>query len=128
MKKEPDATRALKKRITEVPSDPGIYRWLNKDGEVLYVGKAKNLRNRVRSYFNGVEGPWRQSLVKQIADFDVTITGSELEALVLETNLIKKLRPKYNVLMKDDKNYVYVRVSIRDAYPRIEDVRRVVDD
>ena len=128
MKKEPDATRALKKRITEVPSDPGIYRWLNKDGEVLYVGKAKNLRNRVRSYFNGVEGPWRQSLVKQIADFDVTITGSELEALVLETNLIKKLRPKYNVLMKDDKNYVYVRVSIRDAYPSIEVVRRVVDD
>lgn len=127
MKKQ-DPIQVLKKRITEVPTEPGIYRWLNKEGEVLYVGKAKNLRNRLRSYLNGVEGPWRQSLVKQIVDFDVTITTSELEALVLETNLIKKLRPKYNVLMKDDKNYVYVRVSISEDYPRLDVVRRIVED
>ncbi|MBI3332373.1 excinuclease ABC subunit C, partial [Candidatus Peregrinibacteria bacterium] len=131
MKRQESPTEVLRKRIAEVPTDPGIYRWLSKEGEVLYVGKAKSLRNRVRSYLNGngkAQGPWKESLIKQIADFDVTVTTSELEALVLETNLIKKLRPKYNVLMKDDKNYVYVRITVYEDFPRIEVVRRIVED
>lgn len=122
----------LRKRVGSAPKAPGIYRWLNEEGTVLYVGKAKELRNRLRSYVSPGKGAnlgvWKESMMSQAADFDVTVTTSELEALVLETNLIKQLRPKYNVLMKDDKNYVYVRVTTQDPYPRIEVVRQMEDD
>lgn len=124
-----DGTR-LRRRIAKAPVDPGVYRWLDKDGTVLYVGKAKNLRSRLRSYVGKPEkhlGPWKLSLREQLCDFDCTVTNSELEALVLETNLIKELQPKYNVLMKDGKNYVYVKVSLQEAYPRVEVVRRMED-
>lgn len=129
---EPGQRKKLQGRIAKAPQGPGIYRFLDEAGTVLYVGKAKNLRNRLKSYVNvGSQsglGPWKLSLVTQIHDFDVTVVGSELEALVLETNLIKQLRPKYNVLMKDDKNYVYVRVTLQDPYPRVEVVRQMEDD
>lgn len=122
----------LRRRVAKVPTEPGVYRWLNDAGDVLYVGKAKNLRNRMRQYVSATAakglGPWKLSLLEQLADFDVTVTNTELEALLLETNLIKELRPKYNVLMKDDKNYVYLRVSVRDRYPRVAIVRRIADD
>ncbi len=129
----------LAKRVAQAPTKPGIYRWLSADGTVLYVGKAKNLKNRLKSYLprgisKGIQkpdkslGPWKLSLVKQITDLDMTVTQSELEALVLETNLIKEIRPKYNVLMKDDKNYVYIRISIKDPYPSIEITRRMEPD
>lgn len=122
---------SLRKRVARASTEPGVYRWKNKDGDILYVGKAKNLRNRLRSYVaNDAEkgqGPWKQSFLKQIADFDVTVTNSELEALVLETNLIKEIRPKYNVLMKDDKHYVYIEVTVQDPYPRIALERRMLD-
>ncbi len=121
----------LRRRIARASTGPGVYRWKDQEGTVLYVGKAKNLRNRLRSYVapdaGKDQGPWKQSLFRQIADFDVTVVNSELEALVLETNLIKQLRPKYNVLMKDDKNYVYVEVTLQDAYPRVAVVRRMAD-
>lgn len=124
--------KKLQGRIAKAPNGPGIYRFLDEAGTVLYVGKAKNLRNRLKSYVNvgsqGGLGPWKLSLVTQIHDFDVTVVGSELEALVLETNLIKELRPKYNVLMKDDKNYVYIRVSVQEPYPRVEVVRQMAND
>lgn len=98
----------------------------------MYVGKAKNLRNRLKSYvmLNAAkdQGPWKQSMYQQLADFDVTVTNSELEALILETNLIKEHRPKYNVLMKDDKNYVYVRVPLQDPYPSVEVTRQLLKD
>lgn len=97
----------------------------------MYVGKAKNLKKRLAQYVQGEkksDGPWRRSFLLHIADFDVTVTQTELEALLLETNLIKQLKPKYNVLMKDDKNYLFVRVSVQDAYPRVETVRRIVED
>ncbi len=126
-----DTLSILRKRVGTAPTDPGVYRWLKKDGSVLYVGKAKNLRNRLRSYVlpgKGGHGPWRQSFLLQIADFDVTVTQSELEALILESNLIKQLKPKYNVLLKDDKNYQFVRVTIDEAYPRVETVRRMNND
>ena len=122
----------LRKRVSKAPTDPGIYRWLGKEGDVLYIGKAKNLRNRMKSYVQEKPdvniGPWKLSLIKHIADVETTVTNSELEALILETNLIKELKPKYNVMMKDDKNYVYVRISLSDPYPIVDIVRRMEDD
>lgn len=130
---------ALRARVASAPSSPGIYRWLNSEGDVLYVGKAKNLKSRLKSYLPrrqaGVQknpdnsiGPWKLSLLTRIADLDITVTNSELEALILETNLIKELKPKYNVLMKDDKNYVYVCISMQDPYPDVSIVRRLEED
>jgi len=107
-----------------------VYRWLDARKTVLYVGKAKNIRNRLRSYLQkNTEplGPWKQALLKHATDVDITVTNSELEALILETNLIKQLKPKYNVLMKDDKNYVYVRITLSDPFPRIDVVRKIVE-
>ncbi len=131
-KTENPRLRALRKRVAAATTEPGIYRWLDEKGDVLYVGKAKNLRNRLRSYVNpqpGADiGPWRRAFLELIADVDMTVTNSELEALILETNLIKELKPKYNVLMKDDKNYLFVRVAVTDAWPRVELVRRMNDD
>ncbi len=117
---------SLRKRIAKAPQDAGVYRWKDADGTILYVGKAKNLRNRLKQYVTGpasAHGPWKQSFLRKVADFEITVTGSELEALILETNMIKENRPKYNVLMKDDKNYVYARVTINETYPRVESVR-----
>ncbi len=120
---------SLRKRVLKAPTAPGVYRWLDEAGVVIYVGKAKNLKNRLKSYVAATaekgQGPWKQSMLRQLADFDVTITRTEVEALILETNLIKEMRPKYNVLMKDDKNYVYVRISVADAYPKIEITRQL---
>jgi excinuclease ABC subunit C len=121
----------LRKQVAKASTEPGIYRWLDENGRVLYVGKAKNLKKRLGSYVSPGkknDGPWKQSFREQIADFDVTVTGSELEALLLETNLIKQLRPKYNVLMKDDKNYLFVRIPTGDPYPRVEMVRKYEKD
>jgi len=126
-----DPLAILHERVKVAPTGPGVYRWLNKDGMILYVGKAKNLRKRLTSYVipqKGNIGPWRQSFLKQVADFDLTVTNTELEALILETNLIKELKPKYNVLMKDDKNYVYIRIHVQDPFPRIDIVRKMLHD
>jgi excinuclease ABC subunit C len=122
-----DPIKKIRARLVKVPKKPGVYRWLNKKGDVLYVGKAKSLRDRMRSYMNEEKekNPWKRSLRERIADFDMTLTQSELEALILETNLIKELRPKYNVLMKDDKNYVYVYVT-DEEYPQIVTVRQIL--
>jgi excinuclease ABC subunit C len=125
----------LRKRVAKAPTEPGVYRWLNAKGDVLYIGKAKNLRNRLRSYLQlslpaealAKAGPWKLSLIKHITDFDVTITTTELEALILETNLIKEAKPKYNVLMKDDKNYVYVRIT-KNEFPVLSVVRQMEED
>lgn len=122
----------LRAVVAKSSTKPGVYRWLDKNGTVLYVGKAKNLRNRLRSYVQPAKdatlGPWKLSLVTKIADLDTTITSSELEALILETNLIKELKPKYNVMMKDDKHYVYVRVGTDEVYPDISIVRKMAED
>lgn len=127
----PDNLSELRKRVSNAPSSPGVYRWLSAKGDVLYVGKAKNLKNRLKSYVQKEAdksiGPWKLSLRKHIADFDVTVTENELEALILETNLIKEVKPKYNVLMKDDKNYVYVRIT-KETFPHVSIVRRMEDD
>ncbi|MDA1292525.1 MAG: excinuclease ABC subunit UvrC [bacterium] len=126
-----DNLTTLRKRVTQAPSSPGVYRWINAKGEVLYIGKAKNLQNRLKSYVqkepDKALGPWKLSLISHITDFDVTITQNELEALILETNMIKEVKPKYNVLMKDDKNYVYIRIT-KEQYPLLEVVRQMDDD
>lgn len=119
----------LRERLARVPHVPGVYRWLDRKGNVLYVGKAKDLKKRMDSYFQNRKssGPWKQTLLAQVRDFDFTVTRTELEALLLETNLIKELKPKFNVLMKDDKNHVYVKVAIVDTYPSVDIVRRMDD-
>jgi excinuclease ABC subunit C len=111
-----DASDFLKTLTTR----PGIYRMLDASGKVLYIGKARNLRKRVASYFrrSGL-GVKTQALVEQIADIEVTITHTEGEALLLENNLIKKLRPRYNILLRDDKSYPYIHLSTTQEYPRI---------
>ncbi len=117
----------LRKRVAKAPTCSGIYRWKNAKGEVLYVGKAKNLRDRLRNYVQAkvdlTVGPWKLALRKHLADIEWTVTNSDLEALILETNLIKTLKPKYNVMMKDGKNYVYLEVTVKDPCPRIDIVR-----
>jgi excinuclease ABC subunit C len=111
-------------KTDNIPELPGVYRMLNTQGDVLYVGKAVNLKKRVQSYFNKQQhSPKTAALIKQIADISVTITTNEKEALLLESNLIKKLQPKYNVIMRDDKSYPYIYIS-PGIYPRLE-VRRV---
>lgn len=115
-------SRALK----GLPDSPGIYKFKNAKGEILYVGKAKNLRSRVRTYFQtgGQASVRTRKLVENTTDFEYTQTNTELDALMLETNLIKELRPKYNILMKDDKSYVYVKVNMDEDFPRIHVVRQ----
>lgn len=115
--------------IEKLPETPGVYKMKDEEGRILYVGKAKNLSRRVRSYFRKQQNrPMRtQKLVEAIADLEWIEVGSDLEALFLETNLIKEFRPKYNVLMKDDKNFIYIKIT-KEAFPRILLVRRVDKD
>jgi excinuclease ABC subunit C len=123
---EPDA---LRRRLAALPTSPGVYLYKNGAGDILYIGKAINLKNRVRSYFrrNGQTTKIRQ-MVSQIADWELILTGSELEALVLECTLIKKHRPKYNVRLRDDKHYPYIKVSLEERWPRVYITRRIGRD
>jgi excinuclease ABC subunit C len=106
--------------LKNVTSKPGVYRMLDEKEQVIYVGKAKNLKNRLSSYFRQTGlSPKTRVMVSRINDIDITITHTEGEALLLESNLIKELRPRYNVLMRDDKSYPYIFISDKSAYPRI---------
>lgn len=129
-KKPADRLIVIRKRVSKVPTDPGVYRWFGAGGELLYVGKAKNLRARMKSYVvaGAKHSPWTEIMVRRIEDFEVTVVRSELEALILESNLIKELKPKYNIMLKDDKGYVYVRISVQEKYPCIDVVRRIEED
>ena len=99
---------------------------LDKYGAVIYVGKARVLKNRVRQYFHGSAKPSKvAAMVENIADFSYIITNTEIDALALENNLIKKYKPKYNILLKDDKHYPYLRIDTAQDFPRVELVRRV---
>lgn len=115
--------------VKSLPAEPGIYKFFDKNRELLYIGKAKSLKKRVPSYFNSKKQTLRvEHMIKQIHSVEFTITNSELEALILETNLIKEFRPKYNILMKDDKNYVYIKVSENEDFPVVSVTRRIDDD
>jgi len=118
----------LKAKITAVPALPGIYQFLNKDDKIIYIGKAKNLRSRIHSYFRSkLDSPKTEALVKKVTDFDIIATENEIEALVLENNLIKKHKPRYNVNLKDDKSYPYIRIT-KEPYPQIFYTRDIVQD
>lgn len=112
--------KALTEKLSGLPALPGVYQFRNRSGKVIYVGKAKNLRNRVRSYFRDSRQLYGKTLVMvgHIADLEVIITSSEVEALILENNLIKELRPRYNVNLKDDKTYPYLVIT-NEPFPRI---------
>ncbi len=115
--------------LSNVPTSPGVYIFKDKKGRVLYVGKAKNLRNRLRSYTQERElDPRKLKMISQIQDFSYIVTNSEFEALVLECNLIKQYRPPFNVILRDDKNYPYLRITLTEQWPKIEVVRRPKKD
>ena len=124
------ANDSIQPVLEGLPSRPGCYLMKDQDGRVLYVGKAVNLRNRVRSYFHDSANHSRKTaeLVTRIADIEWIVVGSELEALILEMNLIKRHRPKYNVRLKDDKRYPYIRVHWSDPFPKVTVTRRLKDD
>ena len=117
-------------RLKSVPTRPGCYLFKNADGEVLYVGKAASLRARLRSYFAAPEQQTAKTrvMLAQAEDFEIIVTDSELEALLLENNLIKERRPKYNVVLRDDKQYPYICVMVQEPFPRVIRVRSVKKD
>lgn len=117
----------IQQKLALLPDQPGCYLMKNKDQEIIYVGKAKNLRNRIRSYFTGSHDGKTQRLVMDIVDFEYIVTGSALEALILECNLIKQHRPRYNVMLKDDKSYPYIRLT-KEKHPRLEVTRKLKKD
>lgn len=114
----------IKKKLSLLPDRPGCYLMKNKDGVIIYVGKAKNLKNRVSSYFRGKHTGKTAKLVSEIVDFEYVVVGSETEAFVLEINLIKKHDPKYNILLRDDKSYPYIEL-VREDVPRLSVIRNI---
>src|SRR5262245_6675508 len=120
---------SLEERLAAVPGSPGVYLLKDAQGKVIYVGKAVNLRARVRSYLRGGdERSQVRVLLGRLADFETLVTASEKEALILENNLIKQYRPRYNIRLKDDKSYVSVKVTVGEAWPRVLVTRRIVKD
>ena len=116
---------SLKQKLGQIPKSPGVYLFLDKNGDIIYIGKAKILRNRVRSYFNKPNGKdaKTQVMVKNITDMEWLVSGSEVEALLTEANMIKEHRPRYNVFLKDDKTFPYIRIT-NEPYPRVEIIRQ----
>lgn len=120
----------FEEELNRLPQNPGVYIMHNSEDEVIYVGKAKNLKNRVRQYFRKSSNhtPKVLAMVENIACFEYIVTDSETEALALECNLIKKYKPKYNILLKDDKHYPYIKVTINEEYPKVLSTRRLLHD
>ena len=123
-------TELLEEKLKLLPDTPGVYIMKNEQGKIIYVGKAIVLRNRVRQYFQSGkrQAPKVRAMVSHIADFETIQTRSEVEALILECNLIKKHKPRYNISLKDDKSYPYVKVTVQEPYPRVFVTRRVMKD
>ncbi len=123
-------TDIVREKLKLLPENPGVYIMKDAAGKIIYVGKAIVLKNRVRQYFQSSRNhtPKVRAMVAKIADFEFIMTGSEVEALILECNLIKKHRPRYNISLKDDKSYPYVKVTVQEEFPRVFITRRVVKD
>lgn len=117
----------IKEKLALLPEQPGCYLMKDKNGTIIYVGKAKILKNRVRSYFTGSHNTKTEHLVSEIADFEYIVTESNIEALVLEINLIQKNKPKYNIMLKDDKSYPYLKIT-NEKYPQLVMTRRIMKD
>src|SRR2546426_471341 len=129
-KSAPPAPTSLVTKLEHLPDKPGVYLMKGKGGEILYIGKANILADRVRSYFlKGADlTPKTRLLLSLVTDIETLVTRSELEALILENNLIKRHRPRFNVVLRDDKNYPYLRLPIKEAFPRFSIVRKVQHD
>jgi excinuclease ABC subunit C len=120
----------LQQALKELPDHPGVYIMKNQQGEIIYIGKAISLKNRVKQYFqrSSSHTPKVKAMVKHIAEFEYILVDNEMEALILECNLIKKHRPRYNILLKDDKHYPYIKITLNEEYPRVMVTRRVLKD
>ena len=116
--------------LATLPSKPGCYIMKSAEAKIIYVGKAINLKNRVRSYFHAdtSHDSKTRRMVREIADLEWILVGSELEALILEMNLIKRHRPKYNIRLKDDKRYPYIKIQWQEAFPKVTVTRQMIDD
>ncbi len=120
---------SISEKLAGLPSRPGVYLMREKGGKVIYVGKAKDLRSRVRMYFNNSdERSQIQFLVRRIEDIDTLVTSNDKEALILENNLIKQYKPRYNIRLKDDKSYLSIKVTTQHDWPRILATRKIVKD
>ena len=119
--------QTIKAKLELLPDSPGCYLHKDKNGTVIYVGKAKNLKNRVRSYFHGSHNTKTELLVSEIEDLEWIVVGSNIESLVLEINLIQRYKPKYNIMLKDDKYYPFLKIT-NEKYPRLLVVRKVQKD
>src|SRR4026207_302945 len=116
-------------KLPHLPDGPGVYLWKNGEGDILYVGKAKSLRSRVRNYFGtDHEDPKTRHLVSKIADVETIVVPSEAHALILEANLIKEYKPRFNISLRDDKSYPYIKVTVQEAFPRVYVTRRLQND
>ena len=111
----------FEKQLKGLPDRPGVYLMKDNKGEIIYIGKAKILKNRVRQYFQNSKNHTEKvrNMVANIAEFEYIVTDTEMEALILECNLIKKYKPKYNILLKDDKHYPFIKITTNEAFPRI---------
>jgi excinuclease ABC subunit C len=120
----------LEDKLRNLPDQPGVYLMLDAQNEIIYVGKARNLKNRVRQYFHSEDSqsPKVRAMMQRVADFDTIITDTEVESLILECNLIKENRPRYNILLRDDKSYPYIKVTVREDFPRVIKTRNFVKD
>ena len=128
MQKRRKINDTLSAKLEGLPALPGVYQLKDKNGKVLYIGKAKNLRNRVRTYFQAhLDSPKTEIMVQKVEDLQVIITDTEVEALVLESNLVKDLKPRYNINLKDDKSFPYIRVT-NEPFPQIYATRQIIND
>lgn len=120
----------IRQKLKDLPTQSGVYIMKSDSNQILYVGKARNLKNRVNQYFSGAANKTEKTmrLVARIADFEYIITANEIEALVLENNLIKKHKPPYNILLKDDKSYPFVKINVKQDFPKVEVVRKLKND
>ncbi|MFM7105470.1 MAG: GIY-YIG nuclease family protein, partial [Flavobacteriales bacterium] len=117
----------LKQKLSLLPYTPGVYQFINAEGNIIYVGKAKSLRNRVSSYFNRQDNGKTRILVSKICDIKIIEVETETDALLLENSLIKKYRPRYNILLKDDKTYPWIVIK-NEPFPRIFSTRLIIKD
>src|SRR6056297_1554705 len=120
----------IEEELQKLPNKPGVYMMKDEKGQIIYVGKAVSLKKRVRQYFQSSRNktPKVNAMVKNINEFEYIITDTEVEALILEANLIKKHKPKYNVLLRDDKQYPYIKVTTNEKFPRVLKIRKVRKD
>src|SRR5512136_2736369 len=124
------ASSALAVKLKNLPSSAGVYLFKDATGEIIYIGKARNLRNRVRSYFAAAHQPHGKTarLTARTADVELMVTETEIEALILEANLVREYKPRYNILLSDDKHFPYIRITTSEPFPRVLIARRLAKD